>query len=72
MKRLHYTIEIKQVENGYLLDVTERNKYDQHQTVHVTLEDALNALRKSFVTVKDSALQIAAVDAITVDAEKVF
>lgn len=53
-KRPHFTVEIKQVSNGFFLSIVNHSNYDKSETVHVTMREVHDAIDRLFDYVKDS------------------
>ena len=45
MEKFHWSIELKQVSNGYLLKIVDQSRYDVSETVHPSVDDAVTAMR---------------------------
>jgi hypothetical protein len=48
----HYQIELKQVDNGFYLEIWDIKTYTKTETVYTNLPDALMALQAAINTVK--------------------
>lgn len=58
MKKAHWSIDFKQVDNGYLLKVRDNNSYKETESVYASFELAVAAFRKATGHIEDHCLKL--------------
>lgn len=58
MSKAHWSIDLKQVDNGYVLNVSDRTKYESSESVYKTVDDALEAVHKTVGHIEKTFLSL--------------
>lgn len=56
---MNFTINVRQVNNGYVLLVRDEVKYDKTETIYEAIGDVMESLRKVVAHVEDKAMALA-------------